>query len=122
MIFLSTQASSIRTMDYGRQDPTIRLLYAIDHEHATCLTGAEDENVQGIKNICEVTTSQLEKVSRCLAKGDAQSLCRAKVMSKMALIAPVAEKEVYRAARDNSVAGSSASGIRQQKAPRQREC
>jgi hypothetical protein len=68
--FICSQSLSISTLDYGRNDKSVRLLYSIAHANLEQLSGEEDEKLEAISNICSSSQIQLHKIKRCLEKGD----------------------------------------------------
>lgn len=69
--FICSQALSISTLDYGKNDKTVKLLYSIAHANVEQLSGEEDEKLEAISNICNSSQIQLQKIKRCLEKDEA---------------------------------------------------
>lgn len=68
--FLCSQSLSIITLDYGRNDSLVKLLYSIAHNNLDQLIGEEAEKLEAIDNICSIGEIQLHKIKQCLKKGD----------------------------------------------------
>lgn len=68
--FICSQSLSISTLDYGKNDKSVRLLYSIAHANLEQLSGEEDEKLEAINNICSSSQIQLHKIKSCLEKGD----------------------------------------------------
>lgn len=71
--FLCSQSLSINTLEYGKNDSLVKLLYSIAHDNLGQLIGEEAENWEAINNICGITEIQLHKVKKCREKGDEAS-------------------------------------------------
>lgn len=76
--FLCSQSLSINTLDYGKNDSLIKLLYTIAQGNLDQIMGEETEKLEAVKNIYDISEIQLQKVKKCLEQGD-------KVSNKKAL-------------------------------------
>ncbi|KAI8641165.1 hypothetical protein BD408DRAFT_433503 [Parasitella parasitica] len=68
--FICSQSLSLSTLDYGKNDKWVRLLYSIAHANLEQLSGEEDEKLEAISNICTSSQIQLHKIKRCLENGE----------------------------------------------------
>lgn len=71
--FLCSQSLSISTLEYGRNDSLVKLLYSIAHDNLDQLIGEEAEKLEAIDKICSISEIQLHKIKQCLEKGDEAS-------------------------------------------------
>ncbi|GAA5799980.1 hypothetical protein HPULCUR_005401 [Helicostylum pulchrum] len=75
--FICSQSLSMSTLDYGKNDKWVKLLYSIAHANLKQLSGEEEEKLEAISNICSSSQIQLHKVKRCLENGDKVSIEKA---------------------------------------------
>lgn len=71
--FLCSQSLLISTLDYGRNDSLVKLLYSIAHDNLDQLIGEEAERLEAINKICSISEVQLREIKKCLEKGDEAS-------------------------------------------------
>ncbi|KAI7871955.1 uncharacterized protein EV154DRAFT_556542 [Mucor mucedo] len=62
--FLCSQSLSINTLDYGNNDSLMKLLYAIAQRNLDQIIGEETEKLEAVKNICDISETQLQKVKK----------------------------------------------------------
>ncbi|CAO3703384.1 unnamed protein product [Rhizopus stolonifer] len=80
--FICSQATSLSTLDYEKNAKTVRLLYSFANANLEQLSREEIEKLEAISNICDTSQIQLQKIKRCLEKGNEASnekgikLCR----------------------------------------------
>ncbi|KAG1225569.1 hypothetical protein G6F35_003340 [Rhizopus arrhizus] len=75
--FVCSQSLSMSTLDYGKNDEWVKLLYSIAHDNFKQLSGEENEKLESISNICSSSQIQLHKIKRCLENGDKASIEKA---------------------------------------------
>lgn len=51
-------------MDYGKNDSLIKLLYTIAQGNLDQIMGEETEKLEAVKNICDISKIQLQKVKK----------------------------------------------------------
>jgi hypothetical protein len=66
--FLCSQSLSISTLDYGKNDFFVRLLYSIAHTNLEQLIGEEAEKLEAINNICSGSEIQLREIKKMPGK------------------------------------------------------
>lgn len=62
--FLCSQSLLISTLDYGRNDSLVKLLYSIAHDNLDQLVGEEAERLEAINKICSISEIQLREIKK----------------------------------------------------------
>ncbi|EIE81080.1 hypothetical protein RO3G_05785 [Rhizopus delemar RA 99-880] len=69
-VFLCSQKLSIKYLDSGSDDPTMKLLYKVAITNVQQLVGGKTEEAEAIQSICDNTENQIKKIKRCMQQED----------------------------------------------------